>query len=101
MKLVDAFQKSWKNSITEQNKNLNSLSLFAHHIIKTHQVGSLGKRNSKELYNILILGNYKKPTSQGYFEAFFESSTTDWKVIYLLHVRPPLTQNVAHFNRKL
>ena len=38
----------------------------------------------KELYNILILGNYKKPTSQEYFEAFFKSSTIDQKDIYLL-----------------
>ena len=48
-------------------------------IILKKQVYFLVKLNSKELYNILILGNYEKPTSQGYFEAFFESTTIDWK----------------------
>ena len=52
-------------------------------LLKKKQVYSRGKLNSKKLY-ILILGYYKKPTSQGYFEAFFESSTIDWKGIYLL-----------------
>ena len=58
--------------------------VFMTTILLKKQVYSLGKLNSKELYNVLILGNYKKPTSQGYFEAFFESSTIDWKDIYLL-----------------
>ena len=100
MKLVDAFQKSWKKSITEQNTNLNSLSLFAHHLIKKHQVYSLGKRNSKELYNILILGSHKKSTSQRYFEAFFESSTTDWKVIYLLPRKTTIDTKYCSFQYK-
>ena len=56
------------------------------------------KLNSKKLYNILILGNYGKPTPQGYFEAFFESSTnTD--ICY--HVRPLSSQSITHFNTKL
>ena len=52
-------------------------------ILLKKQVYSLGKLNSTELY-IVILGNYKKPTSQGYFEVFFECSTIDWGDIYLL-----------------
>ena len=35
------------------------------------------------LCNITILGNYEKPASQEYFETFFESTTIDWKDIYL------------------
>ena len=84
MQFVDALDRPWKQSIREQNTNLNGLGLYDYHLIKKKQVYSLGKLNSKELYNVLILGNYKKPTSQGYFEAFFESSTIDWKDIYLL-----------------
>ena len=84
MQLVDALKKPWKQSIREQNTNLNSGSIYGHHLIKKSQVYSLGKLNSKELFNILILGIYEKPTSQGYFESFFECSTFDWKDIYLL-----------------
>ena len=84
MQLVDTLEKPWKQSIKEQNTNLNSGSIYGNHLIKKSQVYSLGKLNSKELFNILILGNYKKPTSQGYFESFFDSSTFNWKDIYLL-----------------
>ena len=56
------------------------------------------KLNSKKLYNFLFLGNYGKPTPQGYFEAFFESSTnTD--ICY--HVRPLSSQSIICFNTKL
>ena len=48
-------------------------------IILKKQVYFLVKLNSRELYNILILGNYEKTTSQGYFETFFESTSIDWK----------------------
>ena len=51
-------------------------------LFKKKQVYSLDKLNSKEFYNILILG--KKPQLQGYFEALFESSTIVWIDIYLL-----------------
>ena len=44
----------------EQNTNLNGLSLYDRHLIKKNQAYSLGKPNRKKLYNILILGNYKK-----------------------------------------
>ena len=97
MQLVDALKTPWKQSIREQNTNLNGLSLYDHHLIKNNQVYPPGKLNSKEIFNILILGNYEKPTSQGYFKAFFESETIDKKYIYLL---PLLTQNIAHFNTK-
>ena len=70
MQLVDALETSWKKSIREQNTNLNSRCLYDHYLIKKTQAYSFGKLNSKELYNIFILGNCKKPTSQGYFETF-------------------------------
>ena len=41
--------------------------------------------------NILILGNYKKPTSQGCVESFFESTTID---------RKPLLPHKATLNTK-
>ena len=41
----------------KQNTNLNSLSFCDYHFILKSQVYSLGKLNSKELYNNLILPN--------------------------------------------
>ena len=34
MQLVDALETSWKQSIREQNTNLNSLSVYDYHPIK-------------------------------------------------------------------
>ena len=34
MQLVDALETPWKQSIREQNTNLNGLSLYDHHFIK-------------------------------------------------------------------
>ena len=99
MQLVDALKKPWKQSIREQNTNLNSGSIYGHHLIKKSQVYSLGKLNSKELFNILILGIYKKPTSQGYFESLTPQFLIG-KIFIFYHVRPLLTQNITHFNAK-
>ena len=98
--MVDTLETSWRQSIREQNTNLNSLSLSDHHLIEKNQVYSRGKLNSKKLY-ILILGYYKKPTSQGYFEAFFESSTIDWKYIYLLPRKTAINTKHRSFRYKI
>ena len=99
--MVDTLETSWRQSIREQNTYLNSLSLYDHHLIeKKKQVYSRGKLNSKKLY-ILILGYYKKPTSQGYFEAFFESSTIDWKYIYLLPRKTAINTKHRSFQYKI
>ena len=78
----------------EKNTNLNSLSLYEHHLIKNNQVYFRSKPNSKELYNILILGNY----TQGYFEAFFESSTIDYH--YLLSRKTTINTKLCSFQYK-
>ena len=54
---------------------------------KKYNFIQFGKLNSKELYNTLILSNYKKPTSQRYFEGLFESSTNN--VLYLNKLKSP------------
>ena len=94
MQLVDALETSWKQSIREKNTNLNSLSFYDHHLIKNNQVYFRSKPNSKELYNILILGNY----TQGYFEAFFESSTIDYH--YLLSRKTTINTKLCSFQYK-
>ena len=41
MQLVDALETSWRQSTREQNINLNSLSLYDHHLFKNKQIYSL------------------------------------------------------------
>ena len=71
-----------------------ALVVMTNILLKKIHVYSLGKLNSMESCYILISGNYKKPTSQRYFEAFFESSAIDWKDIYLLECKT--TINTKH-----
>ena len=70
-------------------------------ILLKKQVYSLRKLNSKGLYQILILGNYKILTSQGYFEAFFEFSTIDLKDIYLLPCKTTINTKHSSFQHKI
>ena len=81
MPLVDALKTPWKQFIREIQIEMVLVFMTIIKLIK--KVYSLGKLNSKELYNILIKGNCKKSMSQGYFQAFIESTTIDWKDIYL------------------
>ena len=87
-KTTDARQKHFERSCHARQKHFErSCQKLLWRLVKLNgirQVCSLGKLNSKELYHFLILGNYEKPTLQEYFEAFFESTTIDWKDIYLL-----------------
>ena len=43
MQLVDALKAPWKQSIREQNTNLNGLSLYNHHLIEKTKFGLLVK----------------------------------------------------------
>ena len=91
---MEEIGRCFRDTLKTSYNKFNSLNLCGQHRIKKTVVYFLGKLNRKELYNILILGNYKKPTSQGYFESFFESSTIDWKEIYLLPCKT--TINTKH-----
>ena len=51
--LIDALKTPWKQSIREQNTNLNGLSLYDHHFIKK-QFWYWGKLNSKGLCDVVL-----------------------------------------------
>ena len=98
--MVDALKTPWKQAIREKIQISMVLSLLSPSYLKK-QVYSLGKLNSKELYNILILGNYKKPASQVYFQAFFEPSTIDWIDIYLILRKITINTKYCSFQYKI
>ena len=99
MHLVDALETTWKQSIKKQNTNLNSLSLYDHHLIEKKQVYSFGKLNSKELY-ILILRNYKNQRQKGISRLSLNPQLFTGRIFICYHVRPPLTQKIALCNTK-
>ena len=64
--------------------NSMNLCIFDHPLIKKSNLYYLNKLKSRELYQIQISEKYKKPTSQLYYEKYFNKSDFDWKLIYLL-----------------
>ena len=61
-----------------------NLAIQDHHLIKKHQISCLNKLDSKEFYNIQLLANFLKPTSQAYFENIFKGHVFQWDKIYIL-----------------
>ena len=84
IRLIHATPKSWKESLAFDNGNSNNLFIQDHHLLKKHQISCLPKLNSKELYLMQIVLEYKKPTSQVYFENIFNNFNFDWNKIYIL-----------------
>ena len=67
------FQNFGKDSLAFDNGNSNNLFIQDHHLLKW----CLAKLNSKEIYLLQIILEYKKPTSQVYFENLFENNDFD------------------------
>ena len=87
-----------------------NLAIQDHHL--KHQILCLNKSDSKELYNIQLLTNFLKPTSQAYFENIFAGHVFEWDKIYILRriVKPDsririfqfkILHNVLCLNKKL
>ena len=64
-----------------------NLCIFDYHLIKKKQLEKkilLEQVGSRELCHIQISEKYKKPTSQLYYEGYFNNFDFDWTSIYLL-----------------
>ena len=79
---------------------------------KKHQILCLNKLDRKELYNIWLLSNFLKPTSQAYFESVFMGNVFEWGKIYILPrivttdsriwvFQYKVLHNVLYLNKKL
>ena len=99
--LIHAFPREWKEAISVHDGSLGNLLIQHHHLIKKSQILCLTKLNSNELYKIQIIIKYKKPTSQSYFERYFNSSNLAWKVIYLLSRIATVDTTIRVFQYKL
>ena len=70
-------------------------------LLLTHQISSLEKLNSRELYNIQLILNVEKPTAQTYLEKKFQNPELEWKDIYTLPRRVTINTNLRIFQYKL
>ena len=84
IQLTDALPKLWKDRILNCIGNSMNLCIFDHHLIKKNNLYCLNKLGSRELYQIQISEKYKKPTSQLYYERYFNKFDFDWNFIHFL-----------------
>ena len=99
--MINAIPKSWKEEIRRSNRISDALSVHDHHLIKSNQIYSLNKCNSKELYCLQIFLNNSKTRSQLYFEDLFQNKDVGWKQVYLLTRRVTVDTNLRIFQYKI
>ena len=101
IQLINAIPKSWKEELRRSNHISDALSVYDHHLIKSNQIYSLNKCNSKELYCLQISLDNLKTRSQLYFEDLFQNKDIDWKHVYLLARRVIVDTNLHIFQYKI
>ena len=112
IQLIHSLPKPWIEQIFIDSENSISLAIQDHYLIKKHQILCLNKLDSKELYNIQLLANTLKPTSQSYFEKVFAGHDFEWDRIYILPrivttdsriwiFQYKILHNVLYLNKKL
>ena len=76
------------------------LSIYNHHLIKNNRFFSLNKLSSRELYNMQIIKNNEKPSSQSYCNSFFCTTNLVWRKIYLLTRKTTINMKLLVFQCK-
>ena len=84
IQLIPSLPKPWIKQVFNDLRNLINLAIQDHHLIKKHQILSLNKSGSKELYNIQLLPIFLKSTSQSYFVNVFAGHVFERNKIYIL-----------------
>ena len=112
IQIIHSLPKPWIEQIFIGSGNSINLAIQDHHLTKKHQIVDLNKLDSKELYNIQLLANFLKPTSQAYFENIFARHVFEWDKIYILPrilttdsriqiFQYKILHNVLYLNKKL
>ena len=71
--------KLLKKTITEKTTKSQNLSHLNHHLIKSNQLHTVGKLNTKKLYLISLQHETTTSTSHKHFESMFQNLTLWWK----------------------
>ena len=77
IQLINSIPKSLKEELRRSNFISDALYVYDRHLIKSNQIYSLNKCNSKELYCLQISRNNSKTRSQLYFEDLFQKKDID------------------------
>ena len=83
MQLIDCIREKWKFINKKNNENVANLFTHDHHLIKGSKVILVHKLTSTKIYSMLILKVQNKPSSNIYFENFFNDSV-GWAAMYML-----------------
>ena len=84
IEIIYSLPKPWIEQIFMDSGNSINFTIQDHHLIKKYQTLCLNKLDSKELYNIQVLANFLKLTSQAYFKKIFAGHVFEWDKIYIL-----------------
>ena len=68
---------------------------------KTVKFFFFNKLSNRELYNMQIIKNNGKPTSQSYYDSFFCTTNLDWRKIYLLSCKTTIKTKLHVFQHKI
>ena len=112
IQLIHSLPKPWIEQMFIDLGNSINIAIHDHHSIKKHQILCLNELDSKELYNIQLLANFLKPTSQAYFENVFAGHVFEWDNICILSrivtthstiriFQYKILHNVLYLNKKL
>ena len=83
----------------EENTNLIMLSIYDHHLIKNNFFLLINR--VAESYNMQIIKNNEKPTSQSYYNSFFSTTNLGWRKIYLLPHKTNINAKLRFFQCKV
>ena len=112
IQLIHFLPKPWIEQIFIDLGYSINIAIQDHHLIKKHQIFCLNELGSKELYDIELLANFLRPTSEAYFENVFVGHIFQWNKIYFLPrivttdsririFRYKISHNVLYLNKKL
>ena len=93
------FQTSEK-VLKENQSDISNLVLLEHQFLENNRTPGIEKKNSKEIYSIIISSKVNIPTSRIYFEKKIHFNDFQWKDIYTLLHKVSIMPTSDHFNIK-
>ena len=96
VQLIHSIPQKWKNII--KNNRISENFFLNHYLIKCNVLLILEKLNLKELNLIQLTRDFWKPTSQIYFQKYFNDCVLNWRYIYILSRIVTITHCNTHCN---
>ena len=87
--------------LKENQSDISNLVLRYHQLLKNNRTPGIEKKNSKEIYSIIISSKVNMSTSRIYFEKIFHFYDFQWKDIYTLSHKVPVNAYFRSFQYKI